>query len=375
EGLQIAVLDAGFYKANEFPVFDSLWINNRILGTKDFVNDTSDFFVQHYHGMSVLSIMGGNVPGELIGTAPEASYWLIRSEDGATEFLIEEDNWVAAAEFADSVGADIINSSLGYYLFDDSTMDHSYADMDGQTTRVSRGANIAASRGMLVVASAGNEGNDPWKYIIAPADGDDVIAVAATDRQNEAAVFTSYGPASDGDVKPNVAAIGYNTIIQRSNGSIGTGSGTSYSGPIIAGMAACLWQSNPEAKASEIKKAIEKSANLYSTPDSLLGYGIPDFMLADQILKLSGIQSLSKDLDFMAFPNPFSDRIMILAREIFPGVELNIRIVDVSGRIIKEFTEFSESIITLTGLEDLSNGFYSLVITTEENNTVIKLLK
>ncbi|MCA1759001.1 MAG: S8 family serine peptidase, partial [Bacteroidales bacterium] len=172
QGIQIAVLDAGFLNANRYSAFDSLWANNQIMGTKDFVHPIADFFSTHYHGMSVLSCMGGNLPGSLIGTATKASYWMIRSEDTDSEFLIEEDNWVAAAEFADSVGVDIINSSLGYTQFDDSAMNHTYSEMDGKTTRITRGANIAASRGMLVVASAGNEGNKSWRYLGAPSDGE-----------------------------------------------------------------------------------------------------------------------------------------------------------------------------------------------------------
>src|SRR5690554_6611035 len=178
QGMQIAVLDAGFFNVDKYPAFDSLWMNRQILGTKNFVDD-SNVFDSHPHGMSVLSTMGGNVPGMLIGTAPKASYWLIITEENKSEFAIEEDNWVAGAEFADSAGVDIINSSLGYFTFDDPAMDYSYEDMNGSTTRVTKGANIAASRGMLVFSSAGNEGNKEWKYIIAPSDGDSVIGVGA----------------------------------------------------------------------------------------------------------------------------------------------------------------------------------------------------
>src|SRR5690606_37715614 len=156
QGMQIAVIDAGFFNSDKYAAFDSLWANNQILGTKDFVDPNSDIFSTHYHGMSVLSCMGGNIPGQLIGTAPKASFWLLRSEDTGSEFILEEDNWVAAAEFADSAGVDIINSSLGYSEFYDSATSHTYADLDGKTTRITQGANIAASRGMLVFSSAGN---------------------------------------------------------------------------------------------------------------------------------------------------------------------------------------------------------------------------
>ena len=283
QGMLIAILDGGFLNTDKYEAFDSLWVNNQILGTKDFVNPKSEIFETHYHGMSVLSCIGGNVPGELLGTAPKASFWLIRSEDTNSEYLIEEDNWAAAAEFADSIGADVINSSLGYYEFDDSTMNHTYEDMDGNSTRVTRAANIAASRGMLIFASAGNEGNDPWKYIIAPSDGDNVIGVGAVNSNGEPAPFTSYGPTFDGDIKPNISAVGWNTFLQRSNGTLDFGSGTSFSSPVAAGMATCLWQANPGSTAAQIKQALEQSSHLYNTPDSLLGFGIPDMKLADQI--------------------------------------------------------------------------------------------
>lgn len=277
QGIQIAILDAGFLNADIYFAFDSLWENNQILGVKDFVEPNSQIFGQHYHGMSVLSCMGGNVPGSLTGTAPKADYWLIRSEDAGTEYLIEEDNWVVAAEFADSAGVDVINSSLGYYEFDDTQMNHTYADMNGNETRVTRGANIAATRGILVFASAGNEGNDSWKYIIAPSDGEKVIAVGAVNRDSIPAGFTSFGPAFGGEIKPNVSAIGWNTWLQRSDGSLGYLNGTSFSSPVMAGMAACLWQAFPYASAAEVKYALEWSAHLYENPDSLVGFGIPEY--------------------------------------------------------------------------------------------------
>jgi serine protease AprX len=192
----------------------------RFWGAKDFVDPTAEFYKTHYHGMSVLSCMGGNVPGKLIGTATKASYWLIRSEDTGSEFLIEEDNWVAAAEFADSAGVDIINSSLGYYNFDNSEMNHPFEEMDGKTTRVTRGANIAASKGILVFSSAGNEGNNigenAWKHIVAPSDGEKVIGVGAVNKDSIPSGFTSLGPAFGGKTKPNVTALGWNTYLQRS---------------------------------------------------------------------------------------------------------------------------------------------------------------
>ena len=375
EGMQIAVLDAGFLNVDEYLAFDSLWINDQILGTKDFVDPGSDIFNTHYHGMSVLSCMGGNVPGELIGTARKAEYWLLRSEDDNSEYLIEEDNWVVAAEFADSVGVDIINSSLGYYEFDDPTMNHTYAEMDGKTTRVTKAANIAASKGILVFSSAGNEGNDPWKYIIAPSDGDKVTGVGATNAFGVAAPFTSFGPASDGDIKPNVCALGWGTYLQQSHGGLGFSSGTSFSSPVMAGMAACLMQANPFASAIEVKNAIEQSAHLYNAPDSLLGYGIPDMKLADQILESTNDFLWAENKNWMAYPNPLNDYIILQHKPGKKSEEVTIEIFSADGRFIqKRVLPFSSKIV-LNKLQSLPLGILLFRIRTESSTETIKLSK
>ncbi len=239
-GIHIAVIDAGFLNTDTIPMFDSLRSQGQILGTWDFVDKEESVYEDFSHGMKVLSVMAANAPGEIIGTAPEAHYWLLRSEDAVTEYLVEEDNWIAAAEFADSVGADILNTSLGYNLFQDSSTDHSYADMDGNTTRITIASDIAAAKGMLVVNSAGNTGMSSWNYIVAPADGDSVLAVGAVDEWGEYAAFSGKGPSYDGRVKPNVCAMGASTVIAANDGSIAIGSGTSFSSPIIAGAARSL---------------------------------------------------------------------------------------------------------------------------------------
>lgn len=375
QGISIAVLDAGFYRVNQYPAFDSLWVYNQIAGTKDFVAPDEDFFGGHYHGMSVLSTMGGNITGELIGTAPKATYWLIRSEDHNTEFLIEEDNWVVAAEFADSVGADVINSSLGYYTFDDPAMNHTYADMDGSNTRVAKAANIAASRGMLVFSSAGNEGreNNPWRYIITPSDGDSVIAVGAVNLDGIPAPFTSWGPASDGDVKPNVSAVGWNTIIQRSNGSIGTGNGTSYSSPVMAGAAACLWQANPFASASQVKSAIEQSAHLYENPDSLLGYGIPDLKLADKILKTTVLEQWENGAHWLVYPNPSDNYIILQKNSNITEEMVQIAFYTLDGKLLRKELKPDSPKIMIQNLQTLPPGLLILHIVSDEISEAVKI--
>ncbi len=375
QGIHVAVLDAGFLTVDQFAAFDSLRANNRILGTRDFVNPETDFYKTHYHGMSVLSCMAGYIPGMLIGTAPEASYWLLRSEDAASEYIIEEDNWVVAAEFADSAGADVINSSLGYFTFDDESMNHTYADMDGNTTRVTIGADIAASRGMLVFVSAGNEGNDPWKYIIAPADGDEVIAVGAVDGIGDPAAFTSYGPAADGDVKPNVAAMGRNTFLQKSDGTLGYANGTSFAAPIMAGFGACLWQANPQATAAEIKFVIEQSAHLYPFADSLMGYGIPDMKLADSILKSSFVPYRQNQQNWLAYPNPVQNFLVLQNQSLNFHEKIIVSFYSADGSLLRKEYKTGGPKIILNNLSALPAGFLILKIETAGKTESVKLSK
>lgn len=372
ERMQIAVLDAGFFNVDIYPAFDSLWANHQILGVKNFVDENS-VFDNHSHGMSVLSAIGGNVPEMLLGTAPKASFWLIQTEDAKTEFIIEEDNWIAGAEFADSVGVDIINSSLGYYMFDDPAMNHSYSDMDGNTTRITRGANIAASRGILVFASAGNEGNNQWKHIIAPSDGDSVIGVGAVNRDGRPAAFTSHGPAADGKVKPNVSAIGWNTVIVRGNGDVVMGNGTSYSSPVMAGAAACLWQANPEASAHHVKRAIEQSAHLFDKPDSLVGYGIPDLKIADLILKNTFVDKLKNGDTWQIYPNPAKDYIVLQKNEKVTSSKVQIGFYSTDGRLLRKEETPDAVKILLQNLHTLPPGIVILQIVTDDATDAVKI--
>jgi serine protease AprX len=327
--ITIAILDAGFSHVDELPVFNSLWENEQILGQRSFVLPGENVFTQSSHGMSVLSVIGGFLPGELIGSAPDASFWLIRSENSLTEYLVEEDNWIAAAEFADSIGADIINTSLGYSEFNDIAQNHSYAEMDGNTTRISNAADIAASKGMLVVVSAGNEGSSSWKYITAPADADSVLTVGAVDPYLQVAEFSSHGPSSDNQVKPEIVAIGQGIYVARLDGTIGQGSGTSFSTPLITGLAACLWQANRNATAMELRSAICKSADRFTQPDDKYGFGIPDFNLANIMLKLEkGDEEIAQPV--IAFPNPFNNFLYIVFKS-GTDASVEISLCDLSG--------------------------------------------
>lgn len=374
KGIQIAVLDAGFWHVNAIAAFDSLRSTHRILGTRDFVNPHSDIYQQHTHGMSVLSTMGGNIPGTLVGTAPDASFYLFRSEDDATEYIIEEDNWVAAAELADSVGVDVINSSLGYYNFDDPSTSHPYSDMNGVKTRVTQGANMAFSKGILVFTSAGNEANNSWRHIIAPTDGVNVISVAAVDSLGKRASFSSIGPAYGGAVKPNLAARGRLTYLVTSSGQLGFSNGTSFSSPVLAGMGACLLQANPQATVRQVKQALEQSGSIYLTPDSLIGYGIPDFEKADILLKNMRANSDS-GAGWKIWPNPFTNYLVVHKVKADQSDQWTVKIFNLQGVCLwqKEFTAIEP--LLLNNLGNLPDGLLILDVLSGEKEEQFKLIK
>jgi hypothetical protein len=379
EGMLIAVLDAGFPNVNNYAIYDSLRNDGRLLGGWDFVQRNNSIFEDNSHGQSVLSTMAGYLPGSFIGTAPKASYILLRTENALTETRIELDYWVAGAEFADSAGADIINSSLGYTRFDGDQFDFSYADMDGNTVRGTRGADIAASKGILVVNSAGNSGEGSWQYIGAPADGDSVLAIGAVDFNGDHVGFSSRGPSFDGDVKPNVCAQGFQSAIVNSSGSLARGNGTSFAGPIIAGMAACLWQANLDSATNmDVFRAIEQSAHKYSNPDDFYGYGIPNFAKANLILR--DINPTNKDESelFLPYPNPFNDSF---EGTFYSASRQNIvvRLVNNLGQEItrEERVTQTESGTTFkfSGLQDLAEGIYTLHIEADSGKYYHKLVK
>ena len=295
-GIHIAVLDAGFKNVDVNPGFDSLRLQGRLLGTKDVVLPGNNVFAEDSHGANVLSIMAGNLPGQYMGTAPHASYWLIRTEYVPTEFLVETDFWVAGIEFADSVGVDVVNSSLGYTTFDDVSMNFGYNDMNGSVSRASIAATIAARKGIVVCNSAGNDGARSWKYIGSPADAERIIAVGSVTSTGEVSPFSSFGPTFDGRIKPEIVARGSATSLINPLGTVVAGNGTSYSSPVIAGMAACLLQlyrvMNPLLEINKFIEAVTKSGHLYENPSEQLGYGIPDFRYA--IYQLPFLNSLAE---------------------------------------------------------------------------------
>lgn len=368
QGMLIAQLDGGFANADTLAGLDSLFSTGRIVATRTYVEPDSSFFFPDNgsHGTNVLSIMGGEIPGQFRGCASKASFMLIQTEDVRTEFRIEEANWLAGAEFADSMGADIINTSLGYSIgFTDPFHNYDYSQMDGRSALVTKAAAIAARKGMIVVTSAGNSGRttDPWGYITAPADADSVLAAGAVDEFGHRADFSSRGPSADGRVKPDVAAQGVLTWLIGSNGIVTRGNGTSFSSPVLAGLVACFWQSMPGSDNIEIINAIRQSSSLNPFPDSLYGYGIPNFALAGWIITGNdpNIVLPPGSAPVRLYPNPADDYILIEAQSgEFSCTGCGFRITDLSGRIIKTGLLNGQGRIELAGIK---SGSYILNIT------------
>lgn len=278
QGMTIAVIDAGYHNMDRIEAMNNI----RVLGVKDFVNPDADIYAESSHGLGVLSCMAMNQPKVMVGTAPEASYWLLRSEDEYSEHLVEEDYWASAVEFADSVGVDVVNTSLGYYTFDDKSKDYQYCDLTGHTALMSRQASRIADKGMILVCSAGNAGASSWKKITPPGDAENVLTVGAIDKNAVLATFSSVGNTTDNRVKPDVVAVGFEADVMGTDGVLRKANGTSFSSPILCGMVTCLWQACPQLTAKEVIELVRRWGDRTTFPDNIYGYGVPDLWKAYQ---------------------------------------------------------------------------------------------
>ena len=375
QGMVIAVLDGGFNNYKIITAFDSIRINQQVLGEKDFVAFDNSVNEDHPHGMECLSVLAGNWPGRLVGSAPKSSYWLIRTENALTEFPIEEHNWVVGAEFADSTGADLISSSLGYDTFDDPSFDHSYNELYKNAAMITQGASWAVRKGMIVVNAAGNEGNNTWKYLTFPADADSVCAVGAVNAAGIIADFSGYG--YPGKIKPDVVSLGAPAIIASPSGPV-SGSGTSYSTPNIAGLIACLWQAFPQFNNIQILDAVYKSADRYGAPDNRYGFGIPNMHLAYQILmhKQNVLQYGSTTL--WATPDPFNDTIHVRFISQINGTA-TIDLLDYNNHVIvtRQLATEAENIypFDFTPLAFLPAGTYTVRYSDGQHTTSVQVTK
>ncbi|HNY63393.1 MAG TPA: S8 family serine peptidase [Bacteroidales bacterium] len=374
EGIKMMLLDGGFLNTDTIRHFELLRSQNRLRGARHYAQLGANPFGAGSHGTMVLATIASYLPGELVGSAPGVTVWLAQTEDGRSENKIEEDNWVVGAEWADSLGVQVINSSLGYSKFDDTTKTRTYAEMDGKHSRASIAASYLASKGIILCNSMGNDGNKPWKYLTSPAEAEDILAVGGVNIEGKRAPFSSYGPTSDGRIKPDAVAVGWNTYVANQRGITLRSNGTSFSSPIMAGMVACLWQAFPEKNAFEIMEAVRLSGDQVHAPDSSLGYGITDLLKAYNILLQKDISKINIDLETYAVSK---NQVTLLIE-----VDKPTDIVVVSNLKSKPETKVSKKITLKPGKNKIEiktpklakknkYDFIDLMILEEEGNTLL----
>ncbi|WP_300484840.1 S8 family serine peptidase [Flavobacterium sp.] len=369
-GKIIALINSGFKGVNTILPFERIRNNNQIKGGYNFVTRDDNVYTGTDFGTKTLSTMAAYVGNNNYkGTAPDASYYLFVSYGENGKSPLEESLWVEAAEMADSLGVDILNFPLGFYRFNNPNYDYTYQDMNGETTFISRGANIAFSRGMIVVSPAGNLGNKPWRYITAPADVANVLTVGAINQIREWASFSSVGPTSDGRIKPDVMAMGSAASVISGEGTYEFKSSTMYASSLIAGMVACLWQALPNKTNAEILQLIKESADRHNDPDNFYGHGIPNFQLALE-------QGMLKTNNFtikrpVLYPNPTSGKLTITGSDYG---EARFRLYDTMGKEVMDEQ--------LTGLQEveistkkLKSGIYLYTIITGDTVFSGKIIK
>ena len=376
EGVIIAILDGGFIGTENHPAFDNMREEGRLLGTRDFVYGSTSVYSQSSHGTSCLSTMAAYVPNTFVGTAPKASYYLLHTEDGPNENIVEEYNWVSGAEYADSLGADVCSTSLGYIDFDMSQWDHPQSHFDGHTAPMSIGAEIAVSRGMICLNSAGNEG-EPWGggsqcTLGIPADAEHVLTIGAVDGDGNRAYFSSVGPTYDGRIKPDVMAMGQDTYVAASDGSYYNGSGTSFSTPVMAGAVACLRQAYPYATVQEINDVVRQCSNRADHPDNRYGYGIPDFSQALELLHVEEPIGNTPSHIIDVYPNPANGEVHVTLNSAHKA---ELTVFDAMGRMLHTYSFNGLNHTTLERyLNTLSEGVYYIKVMSEAGNQTVKLI-
>lgn len=372
EGIRIAIFDSGFQGVNTTAPFSHLYTENRIGQTFNFVNNSNNVYQNDDHGTEVFSVMSAYTTDVYTGGSYKAEYLLYLTEDVRSEYRIEEYNWTIAAERADSAGVDVINSSLGYYEFDDSAMDYTTADLSGDKAVVTRAARKAIEKGIIVVCSAGNEGNNSWKLVTPPADAEGVLAVGSVNAQRVLSGFSSIGPTADNRIKPDVIAMGSGTSVIKSNGALGTASGTSLASPLVASLAAGVLQAYPDLTITEIYQAMINSADQSYQPDNLTGYGLPHFRAVKNY-----IESEKSEEMISIYPNPVTgDSIQIRLKSIL-NTPVEITIYDSQGKRVEAY---SRQLSWLTNpleydLSKLQAGIYLMRVNTGAEITTLKFVK
>jgi subtilisin family serine protease len=372
ENIVMAIFDSGFSNADKQTYFKHLFENGQILDTYDFVMNEKSVYEDDDHGRMVLSCIAAWQKGLIVGTAPKAQFYLFRTEDASSEFMIEEYNWLAAAERADSLGVDIISSSLGYSNFDDKTTSYKLSDLDGKTAISTRAAEIASQKGIVVVTSAGNEGARAWGKIIAPADAASVLAIGAVKESGKIAYFSSRGNTADGRIKPDVVAMGLYTTVGSNDSDVTTASGTSFSCPLTAGLVAGFWQANPHLSARQVVEYIRRSGNQYAKPDSVYGYGLVNFLRADYLAKREtlpdGIMTGKNPDEIIIYPNPYNRNNQEMLPIIAWGAnyrdkKIEIKIFDNKSKLLATTkVEKAEKETILEPFKQLPAGEYVITI-------------
>ncbi len=360
KGIEVGVIDAGFTNFDVIPWFDTV----KLSGFKNFVPE-SDIFATSDHGTKVLSTMAVYQPGLMMGSAPEAAYWLLRSEDVRSEYPVEEDYWVRAIEYADSLGIDLINTSLGYNRFDDNHLNYSFSDLTGEVSFMSRAADVAFEKGMLIVVSAGNEGNKPWQKITPPGDARHVLAVGAVGTDSVIASFSSHGLMEDGRVKPDLVSVGKGTITIGQEGLIGFTNGTSLSSPFLAGLIASLWSVNPDLHRAELIDIIKQSSDRYLMPDSVYGNGIPDFQKAmpKVLATLPVVEAPHTEESFSLSRPSVNDFLITFTQTDLSPDDWYVCLLDESGELISTHTSDKESFrVSVPGAYKKTSQFVHLLI-------------
>ncbi|WP_420581622.1 S8 family peptidase [Reichenbachiella sp.] len=377
EGVWIAVFDDGFLDANKSAVFSHVYENEKLKDVFDFTTGGQDVFQYDDHGTGTWSCLGANLSASFIGTGYQADISLYVTEDVSSEYRIEEYNWLFAAERADSAGVDIITSSLGYSDFDDSSMNYSIADLDGNTSVISKAARMAIDRGILVVTSAGNSGNDSaWPYVAMPADVKDIIAVGALDNEYNLVSFSSIGPTADNRIKPEVVALGYQTTVLGEGNVIVKKNGTSFAAPLIAGFAAGLWQKFPTLTNLELKDLILSSSDNFSIPNNKVGYGLPNYSIAVGEEPLA-VSKQNEDM-LTVYPNPVSgDHINLVIEKGSISMPVKLKLYSQTGTLLNEKTikKARKGQVTELAFNQKGQGIYFLQIESESYFKNVKILR
>lgn len=376
--VHVGVVDGGFRNAYRMAVFDSLFLEQRILGMQDFVDGDDFVYESSTHGTNVLSIMASKKPQLLVGTAPDAFYYLFKTEDVQGEYRAEEFYWILALEYADSVGIDVVNSSMGYTRFRDETMSYQYKDLDGKSTLISKGATIASAKGILIVNAAGNDGHKDWHYLAAPADVAEVLTVAAVQRDSSRANFSSWGPTFDGRIKPDVAALGENTAYASMiSYDVGYGDGTSYACPVMTGMVAALKQAFPQMPNKRLKAAIFNSGTQATQADSSLGYGIPNFFQA--YLSLVDSSVFINQLGKVDHPPRVIDNSVHVYIEASKKASIELTVYNLFGKQLHYHKEALQANIinkvSLSNFQSYKKGVYVLKIKMDGQTHWVELVK